>query len=70
VIKPAGYQTNGVPVWSLLGNANSLNVIMSSTNNLAWQSMLVITNVTGTVTFVDPSPPSTNCVFYRARILD
>jgi hypothetical protein len=66
----AGHDTNGAPIWSLAGNAGYLYSIERALADLVWRPHLVLTNVTGTVTFTDPTPPPDEVVFYRARILE
>ena len=58
-------------VWSLQGQSNSIYLVEKSirSQETIWHPFLVLTNVTGTVTFTDTNSGST-MVWYRARILD
>ena len=57
-------------VWVLHGEAGSLYVVEKSVRSqeAVWHPFLILTNVTGTVTFIDTN--SAAMVWYRARILD
>lgn len=57
-------------VWVLHGEAGSLYVVEKSVRSqeAVWHPFLILTNVTGTVTFIDTN--SAAMVWYRSRILD
>ena len=59
-------------VWALQGQPGSLYLIEKSerSSETVWHPFLVITNVTGTVTFTDTADSGATNVWYRARILD
>lgn len=59
-------------VWALNGQPGSIYLIEKSqhANNRVWEPYVVVTNVTGTVTFTDTANSGNASVLYRARILD
>ncbi len=59
-------------VWALHGQPGSLYLIEKSerSTETVWHPFIVVTNVTGTVTFTDQAESGTANVWYRARILD
>jgi len=59
-------------VWSLQGEPGFRYVVeKSSRNNVSvWRPYTVVTNLTGTVTFIDTASSGSGVVLYRARILD
>ena len=59
-------------VWALQGQPNSIYLIEKSdrSRGTIWLPFLVLTNVTGTVTFTDAANSGAANVWYRARILD
>jgi hypothetical protein len=63
-------QPNGDILWSLRGEPDSRYLIERATNGFVWSPLMVITNVSGTVIFSDPSGSQAGNVFYHSRILD
>jgi hypothetical protein len=61
---------DGTVVWSLTGEPRFRYVIEKAAENFLWQPFLVVTNVSGTVTFTDSSTGDSALTLYRARILD
>jgi len=57
-------------VWSLTGEPGFQYNIERSLKQEEWRPWLILTNTTGTTTFVDPDTPPPGLVLYRARILD
>jgi hypothetical protein len=57
-------------VWSLTGEPGFRYSIERSLKRDEWHPLLIVTNSTGTITFVDPASPQPGRVLYRARILD
>jgi hypothetical protein len=55
-------------VWSLIGQPGYRYLIEQAQDDFVWQPYLVLTNVTGTVTFTNST--SSKRTLYRARILD
>jgi hypothetical protein len=58
--------------WELHGQPGSLYVIEKSdqNNEIVWRPYMVVTNVSGTVTFSDQANSGSAVVLYRARILN
>jgi hypothetical protein len=69
-IDPGGIGPTGLLIWSLVGQAGCRYSIERSLGDFVWRPWLVLTNLTGTVTFDDPTPLPVPNAFYRARILD
>lgn len=65
-------QPPDIIVWALNGQPGSIYLIEKSqrANVVAWQPFIVLTNITGTVTFTDTANTGADTVLYRARILD
>ncbi len=63
-------EPQGVAVWSLEGEPNARYVIEKAVQDLVWQPYLVLTNITGTVTFSDSANGDAHVVLFRARRLD
>lgn len=63
-----GLAPDGTATWQLQGEAGYRYVIERANSNFVWRPLLVLTNVSGIVTFVDPAPAPPG--YYRARILD
>ena len=57
-------------LWSLLGEAGFRYSIERQIGSSTWQPIMILTNITGTVTFTDPDTPPPGRVLYRSRILD
>jgi hypothetical protein len=57
-------------VWSLMGEMGFRYSIERSLQRDEWHPLLILTNITGTTTFVDPDTPPPGVVLYRGRILD
>lgn len=59
-------------VWALNGQSGSIYLVEKSdrSEDTVWHPFIVITNVTGTVTFTDTVNSGAAKVLYRARILD
>jgi len=57
-------------VWSVTGEPGFRYSIERSLKRDEWLPLLILTNATGTVTFVDPDAPPPGLVLYRGRILD
>jgi hypothetical protein len=62
--------SDGSVSWLLLGAAGYRYAIERRTEDSVWCPLLVLTNMTGSVPFTDPSAPAENVNLYRARILD
>jgi hypothetical protein len=69
-IEFAERREDGTIVWALQGEAGYRYVIEKTVEDTVWRPLLVLTNVTGTATFTDPSPVAGDRSFYRARILE
>jgi hypothetical protein len=69
-IQLAERHADGSVVWELLGEPGFRYVIEKNSGESVWQPLLVVTNLSGTVTFTDPAAASTNTTIYRSRILD
>jgi hypothetical protein len=65
-------QPGGVIIWSLRGEPGFRYLVEKSnrTTTPAWLPFIVLTNVTGSVTFSDSASSGSAVVLYRARILD
>lgn len=72
VIEFVERQPQGVLVWSVHGTAGFRYVVEKAlrSNDLIWRPYVVLTNVTGNVTFTDSTASQSSAAFYRARILD
>lgn len=72
VIEWVERQPDGLLVWSLRGEAGFRYVVEKSTpaEPGLWRPFVVLTNITGTVTFTDSANGGADASFYRARILD
>jgi len=59
-------------MWALHGQPNSIYLIEKSkrSEETVWHPYMVLTNITGTVTFTDTANSGAANVWYRARILD
>ena len=57
-------------VWSLQGEPGFRYSIERQIGNAGWVPLMILTNITGTVTFTDPDTPPPGRVLYRSRILD
>lgn len=55
--------------WLLVGEIGAQYVIESRTPPNDWNPIMLVTNTTGTVTFVDPTPQDSALRFYRAQIV-
>ena len=55
--------------WLVVGEVNAQYVIERRTPPQDWQALFVVTNVTGTASFVDTNAPNQGVKFYRAQIL-
>jgi hypothetical protein len=60
----------GTLVWQLTGDPGFRYLVEKSTDSHQWQPFQVLTNVTGTVRFTDPTTFETSQSWYRSRILD
>ena len=71
-INKAERQPGGLLVWSLRGESGYRYVVEKASRSDApiWRPFVVLTNLTGTVTFTDPADLEQEAAFYRARILD
>ncbi|MDB6040327.1 MAG: hypothetical protein JWM99_4168 [Verrucomicrobiales bacterium] len=56
--------------WQLTGSPGFIYSIDASIDFSDWQSILVLTNSNGTVSFVDPRSNLAPLLFYRSRIID
>jgi hypothetical protein len=56
--------------WAIEGEAGFRYLIERATNAYLWKPLLVLTNVSGRATFVDPAPPADGSALYRSRLLD
>jgi hypothetical protein len=70
IIRMVERQPGNILVWALDGEPNSRYVIEKAVQNFNWEPFVVVTNVTGTVTFSDSANSGAHNVFFRARILD
>jgi hypothetical protein len=70
VIQLSHREPGGIVVWSLQGEPNVRYVIEKAAQDFVWEPYLVLTNVTGTVTFTDSASSGANVVLYRSRLLD
>jgi hypothetical protein len=59
-----------VLVWSLQGEPGFRYSIERQIGNAGWVPLMILTNITGTLTFTDPDTPPPGRVLYRSRILD
>jgi len=59
-------------VWSLQGEPGFRYLVerLVRSDDSTWRPFVVLTNVTGTVTFTDSANSDSGVVFYRSRILD
>jgi len=63
-------QPGGLLVWSHRGEPGFRYLIEKSVQGFEWRPILVITNVTSSVTFTDSANSGSDVTFYRSRILD
>jgi len=71
LIKFVERQPHDIIVWALQGEAGFRYLVEKSVSSAAvWRPYVVLTNVTGTVTFTDSADTAARAVLYRARILD
>ena len=70
VIRMVGREPGNTFIWALDGEPNSRYVVEKAVKTFDWKPFLVLTNVTGTVTFSDTANSGAKNVFFRARILD
>jgi hypothetical protein len=72
VIEFVERQAEGVLVWSVHGTAGFRYVVEKSlrSEDQIWRPYMVLTNVTGNVSFTDSAASEAVAAFYRARILD
>lgn len=61
---------DGRPEWILTGEIDSIYSIEVSDGSGFWSPLILLTNTTGTVTFVDPQAVSSSARYYRAQILE
>lgn len=57
-------------MWRLTAPAGFLYAIETGDSGSDWQTLLILTNYTGTVTFEDPRTLKLPVTFYRSRIID
>ena len=69
-LEPGGTRTDGTREWRLIGQAGFRYFVEKSLDDFRWRPLLQVSNVTGTVIFVDPTPGEGSAEFYRSRILD
>jgi hypothetical protein len=62
--------SDGAVSWMLIGAPGYRYAIERRTEESVWSPWVVLTNITGSVAFTDPSAPTENVNLYRARILD
>jgi hypothetical protein len=60
----------GQILWSVTGELGYRYLVEKSIEHSIWQPYVVVTNVTGTVTFKDSGNSGAAVVLYRSRILD
>jgi len=72
VIEFVERQPDNVLVWSVRGEAGFRYVVEKAvlSDEALWRPFVVLTNITGTVTFTDNANSGTVTALYRARILD
>jgi hypothetical protein len=63
-------QPHGVVVWSVTGEPGYRYLVNKPGTDFVFQPFVVVTNVTGTVTFTDTADSGSAVTFYRSRILD
>jgi len=66
----AEHRSDGTVVWRLTGEAGFRYLIERQTDGVNWRPLLLLDNVTGTVTFSDPGVSDANVLLYRSRMLD
>jgi hypothetical protein len=69
-LQPVSLAPDGTPLWSLTGESNYLYLIEQTFGDGAWQPYVVVTNLTGVVTFTSSANATNALVLYRGRILD
>jgi hypothetical protein len=67
---PGGQTPTGDLEWLLVGDIGAQYVVEHRSPPNDWSPFLLITNLTGTVTFVDTNAKNSSPNFYRARILE
>ena len=70
VLTPGGALPDGTQQFILQGTAGFRYLIEKQVPPNLWAPFLIVTNVTGNVTFSDPQQAQGNMGLYRARILD
>jgi len=61
---------DGSRTWQLIGDAGYTYVVESRTPPNDWAPILILTNATGTVSFVDTNAQNASLKFYRAQIIE
>jgi hypothetical protein len=56
--------------WNLIGGSGMRYLVEKKLPPENWVPLLVLTNFTGVVSFIDPDPANASVKFYRARLLD
>jgi hypothetical protein len=69
-LEAAEHNPDETTIWRLRGLAGARYLVEKSEADFNWRPLLLLTNVTGVVTFVDPTEGQNEKEFYRARILD
>jgi hypothetical protein len=65
-----GYSDAGAPHFELRAPRGFLYSLEASTDTISWTPLLLLTNVTGSVQFLEPRKISPSAAIYRTRILD
>ncbi|HYG24725.1 MAG TPA: immunoglobulin domain-containing protein [Verrucomicrobiae bacterium] len=65
-----GELPGGKREWLLVGDVDAQYLVERRTPPNNWENLVVVTNQTGTVTFVDTNASNASVNFYRARILN
>jgi hypothetical protein len=56
--------------WNLIGASGMTYLVEKKLPPQNWVPLVVLTNLTGVVSFTDPDPANESVKFYRARLLD
>jgi hypothetical protein len=61
---------DGIITWNLAGAPGFTYLVEKRQPPQNWAPLIVLTNITGSVSFSDPDPSNSSVTFYRARMLD